>query len=91
MKTKLLDPDILMIEDIIANQELGPQLRDPERIPSIKAYLRGEGPQRAPDFQTPRVDVYIVGWTDRKDDTLPTLDETYGTGVEDDRDPTSGS
>ncbi|MGB3307511.1 MAG: hypothetical protein WBA63_15105 [Thermomicrobiales bacterium] len=78
IKTKLLDPDILMIEDILADQTLGPQLRDPARIPAIKTYLRGEGPDTEPDLRTPRVDVYITGWNDRKDDTLPPLDESYG-------------
>jgi len=91
MKTKLLDPDILMIEDIMADQSLAPQLRDPERIPRVQTYLKGRGPNRRPDFQTPRVDAFILGWRDRKDDTLPPLDETYGTGVGDDRGPTPGS
>lgn len=91
MKTKLLDPDIMMIEDIMVDQSLAPQLRDPMRIPRVQTYLKGTGPNRRPDFQTPRVDAFILGWRDRKDDTRPPLDESYGTGVGNDEDPTSRS
>lgn len=61
------DPDIMFVEDIIADPSLGPQLSDPERIPHIEAYYKGTFPDRTPDFTTPRTDVYITGWTSREE------------------------
>lgn len=61
----LLDPDIMFIQDIIAEPELAPQLSEPDRVPSIKVYAKGTFPDRKPDISTPRTDVYIVGWEDK--------------------------
>lgn len=55
----------MFVEDIIADPDLAPQLSDPDRIPSIKAYAKGTFPDRPPDISTPRTDVYILGWEDK--------------------------
>lgn len=65
-KTKLLDPDIMFSQDIMA--EPAPQLSEPDRIPIIKAYAKGTFPDREPDFTTRRTDVYILGWEPRDPD-----------------------
>jgi len=67
-KTRLLDPDIMFAEDIIADPELAPQLSEPHRIPAIKVYAKGTFPDRPPDISTPRTDVYILGWEDNDPD-----------------------
>lgn len=58
----LLDPDIMFAQDLMADPDIAPQLRDPLRIASIKAYAKGAFPDRPPDIATQRTDVYILGW-----------------------------
>ncbi|MGI8406468.1 MAG: hypothetical protein ACR2OE_17185 [Thermomicrobiales bacterium] len=58
----LLDPDIMFAQDLMADSDIAPQLRDPLRIASIKAYAKGAFPDRPPDIATQRTDVYILGW-----------------------------
>ncbi len=67
-KSRLLDPDIMFAEDIIADRELAPQLTDPDRIASIKAHAKGTFLNRLPDISTPRTYVYILGWEDNDPD-----------------------
>ena len=67
-KTVLLDPDIMFSQGLMADPTLAPQLTDPYRIASIKAYAKGTFPDRKPDISTPRTDVYILGWEDKVPD-----------------------
>ena len=55
--SKREDPDHLFVQDIIANPDLAPQLSEPDRVPIIKAYIKGAFPDREPDISTPRTDV----------------------------------
>ena len=63
--TVFLDPDIMFAQDLMAEPGVAPQLSDPLRIASIKAYAKGTFPDRMPDIVTRRTDVYIVGWEDK--------------------------
>lgn len=71
IKTRLLDPDVMMAEDVIADDRLAPEFRLEDRVPLVKAYLKGAFPDRKPDIETPRTDVYILGWNPRYDDRMP--------------------
>lgn len=64
-KSVLLDPDIMFAQDLMADPNLAPQLSDPHRIASIKAYAKGTFPNRRPDISTPHTDVYITDWEDK--------------------------
>ena len=65
IRSVLLDPDFLFVQDIIADPDLTPQLSDPNRTPAIKVYAKGTFPDRPPDISTPRTDVYITHWEDK--------------------------
>ena len=67
-KTKLLDPDIMFSQDLMADPTLAPQLTEPDRIARIKVYAKGTFTDRKPDISTPRTDVYILGWEDKDPD-----------------------
>lgn len=67
-KAKLLDPSTMFSQDLMADPTLAPQLTDPNRTASIKAYAKGTFPDRPPDISTPRTDVYILGWEDNDPD-----------------------
>lgn len=65
IRSALTDPDIMFSQDLMADPSLAPQLSDPHRVASIKAYAKGTFPDRTPDISTPRTDVYIVGWREK--------------------------
>ena len=69
--TSLRDPGVMMAEDIIADEKLAPEFRLEDRVPLVKAYRKGTFPDRKPDIETPRTDVYILGWNPRYDEQLP--------------------
>ncbi len=66
--TVFLDPDIMFAQDLMVDPDVAPQLSDPYRIASIKAYAKGTFPDRQPDIVTRRTDVYILGWEDKDPD-----------------------
>lgn len=71
MKTRLLDPDVMIAEDVIADDLLAPEFRQEDGVPIVKAYLKGTFPDRKPDIETPRTDVSILGWNPRYDELMP--------------------
>ncbi|HWV34768.1 MAG TPA: hypothetical protein VNZ55_03995 [Thermomicrobiales bacterium] len=68
-KTRLLNPRTWFAEDIIADNSSTPALEDPDRTPTLKIYVKGEGPGN-PDIVTRRTEAYIVAWSDKMPDPL---------------------
>lgn len=66
-----IDPYLVFIEDIAHDDLDIPQMRDPERIPSLEVHLKHHSDERIPDIETARTKVYITGWEWKRDHPIP--------------------
>jgi hypothetical protein len=66
-----INPYSIFIEDVVRDDLDIPQMRDPERIPSLEVHFKTYTDERTPDIETARTKVYITGWEWKKDHPIP--------------------